>query len=252
VTIDVRDSILRSRVKLALDRISSVREVDGRLLVDIPVRYPSGSSVVLEIARNQDEFWVSDMGMACVEAELMAAQRYFAQSAKKSAERYSVGFDGHAIFTLRVPSSRLEAAIVCVANASQFACEEAIRKASEAQVIGRNDRIFDRVARVFGPKLVEKTVELRGRHTSWEAHNVVVFPDRRMAVFEAMTNHSTSVSSKYLMFSDIRSASDDVALNVVVGSASSLDEKAQMIADLANILSLDVSDEEIRTFAKAG
>jgi hypothetical protein len=252
VTNIAHDSQLENRVRLALSRIAAVREVDGRLVLDIPVRYPSGSTVVVEIERNQDEFWVSDMGLAHVEAELMAAQGCFAKSAKKAAERYSVGFDGNAIFTLRVPNGRLEAAIICVANASQFACEEAIRNASEAQFSERSNKIFDRVAKIFGRNLVAKSAEMRGRHTTWEAHNVVVFPDRRTAVFESMTNNSISVSSKYLMFSDLRAASDDIALNVVVGSISSLDPKAQMIGDLANILSFsDITDDEIRNYAKA-
>ncbi|MFA9229703.1 MAG: hypothetical protein ACEQSU_02985 [Microgenomates group bacterium] len=253
MTIFAHDAKLENRVKLAVSRIAGVREIDGRLVVDIPVRYPSGSTVVVEIERNHDEFWVSDMGLAHLESEIMAAQGYFANSARKAADRYSVGFDGNAIFTLRVPNSRLEAAIICVANASQFACEEAIRNANEAQVFARSNKIFERVSKIFGPKLVSKSVEMRGRHTSWEAHNVVIFPDRKTAVFESMTNNSVSVSSKFLMFSDLRAASDDIALNVVVGSISSLEPKAQMIGDLANILSLtDVTDEEIRNYAIAG
>lgn len=248
---NVDDREATERVREALSRIAAVRGLDGRLVVDVPVMYPSGATVVVELERNADRYWVSDMGHGRIETEFVAAQEYFATAARRVASEYSVEFDGNAIFALWVPSARLEAAIICVANASNRACSDAIRAASEAKGRRENDRIFERIEKVFGPKQVNRSIDLAGRHAHWEAHNVVIFPDRRRAVFEAMTSHPNSVSSRFLMFSDIKSADEDISLNAVVRDLSSVDEKAQIIGNVANIVAFDATDEELKRFAKA-
>ena len=66
-----------------------------------------------------------------------------------------------------------------------------------------------------------------------------------------MTSHPNSVSSRFLMFSDIKSADEDISLNAVVRDLSSVDEKAQIIGNVANIVAFDATDEELKRFAKA-
>lgn len=66
-----------------------------------------------------------------------------------------------------------------------------------------------------------------------------------------MTAHTNSISTKYLMFSDIKSADQDISLNVMIRDIAALDEKGLMVGDIANILSLSSSDEQIREYAKA-
>ncbi|MBZ0325594.1 MAG: hypothetical protein K8F57_05285 [Alphaproteobacteria bacterium] len=239
------------RVREALSRLATTREMDGRVVVDLPIMYPSGAMVVVQVERNGDKVLVSDMGCGLVEAELSAADEYYGTAAKKAAEAYSVGFDGYAIFALWVPIGRIESAIVCVGNASCRAASEAVRRASEVQSRSQNERIFDRIARVFGKERVSRTTEIAGQHVSWEAHNVIVFPNRRRAVFEYMTNHTNSVSNKFMMFSDIRAADSSISLNSVVKSLDELGEKAQMVGDVANIVPLKASDEQFRQFAEA-
>ena len=249
--INIDDREATERVREALSRVAAVRGLDGRIVVDVPVMYPSGATAVVEVERNVDRYWVSDMGHGRIETEFVAAQDYFSAAARRAASDYGVEFDGNAIFALWVPSARLEAAIVCVANASNRACSDAIRVASEAKGRRENDRIFQRIQKVFGPEHVTRSLDVAGRHAHWEAHNVVVFSDRRRAVFEAMTSHPNSVSSRFLMFSDIKSADEEISLNAVVRDLSSLDEKAQIIGNVANIVGIDATDEELMRFAKA-
>ena len=66
-----------------------------------------------------------------------------------------------------------------------------------------------------------------------------------------MNSHPNSVSSRFLMFSDIKSADEDISLNAVVRDLSSVDEKAQIIGNVANIVAFDAADEELKRFAKA-
>lgn len=239
------------RVRSALQRLASVRELDGRVSVSLPVMYPSGATVVVEIERNDDRYWVSDMGYGLVEAEISGAQTFYGKIASRIADDFGVGFDGNAMFALWVASSRLEAAIACVANASSRASSEAILQASEAKIRRQNEKIFERVRAVFGDHSVTRSADIIGKHAHWEAHNVVTLPNRHRAVFEHMTAHTTSVSTKFLMFSDIKSAEANISLNAMVRDITALDEKGQIIGDVANILSLSASDEQIIEYARA-
>lgn len=247
----VDDRLTLDRVRSALQRIASVQELDGKIAVSLPVMYPSGATVVVEIERNDDSYWVSDMGYGHVEAEMAGAQSFYGKIASRVADDFGVGFDGSAMFALWVNSSRLEAAITCVANASNKACSEAVLQAVEAKGRRQNEKIFERVKAVFGDRSVTRSADIAGRHAHWEAHNVVVFPNRHRAVFEHMTAHTNSVSTKFLMFSDIRSADLDISLNVMIRDIRELDEKGQMVADVANILSLTASNDQIREYARA-
>lgn len=245
------DEITGKRVREALARISAVRDLDGRTVIEVPVMYPSGAIAVVDIERNGDQYWVSDMGRGHVECEMSGAQTFYGAIARRVAEDFGIGFDGDAMFALWVASARLEAAIVCVANASNKASSEAIRVASEAKSRAQSERVFDRIKMLFGEKAVTRSVDIAGRHAHWEAHNVVLFPDRHRAVFEYMTSHQNSVSAKFLMFSDIKSADESISLNAVISDINSLDEKGYMISDVGNIIQLSASDEQIKMYARA-
>jgi hypothetical protein len=212
-------------------------------MLDVPVTYPSGSAVVVEIERNGDKVWVADMGVGFVEAEMMGARDSYQHLARAKAAEFGVSFDGDAMFVLWAALDRLEAAVVCVANASAQAAADAVRQASEVQSRRQADEVFERVKRAFGNSVVARSIDIAGKRTTWEAHNVVEFPNARRAVFEPMTKNAISVSSKFLMFSDLRDADLPMSLNVVVQDIKSLDAKAQMVGDVANIIELDASDE---------
>ncbi|MEP3180384.1 MAG: hypothetical protein ABJO45_12615 [Lentilitoribacter sp.] len=242
---------LERRVSDALKRIVSVRSIQGRIVINVPVMYPSGATSAIEIELNGENCWVSDMGHGLVESEYMGAQDFYGNAAKEVASRFGTKFDGNSIFALWVPIGRLEAAIVCVANSSCQAAQAAIQIASEQKSSRKNDQIFEKISAVFGKNLVSKSTEMKGRHAQWNAKNVVVFPDRRRAIFEYMTDNTNSVSNKFLMFSDIRKADEKVSLNAVVTNTEKLDAKGQMIADIGNIIGLDASDDEFIQVTKA-
>ena len=238
-------------VKKALDRIASISDIDGRLMVSVPVMYPSGATSTVEVQINRDKCWVSDQGFGHVEAEYLGASEHYAKAAKCAAEEFGVNFDGNAVFALWVPKQRLESAIICVSNASNRAASDAIRTASEQTASRRNDEVFHRIRSIFGPQYVAKSAEIKGRHDTWAASNVVHLPDNHQAIFEYMTPHPSSASNKFFMFSDIKKLSEDISLNVVVTSLSRLSAKSQIVGDVANILELNSSEDSYRKYARA-
>jgi len=66
-----------------------------------------------------------------------------------------------------------------------------------------------------------------------------------------MIKQHVSVSSKFLMFSDLREAQVGFSLNAVVENINSLDAKAQMVGDVANIIEMSASDEVFRRYSEA-
>lgn len=223
----------------------------GRVLLNVPVAYPSGSGAVVEIERNSEKIWVSDMGMGLLEAEMMNAQDSYQKLARGKANEFGVGYDGSAMFVLWAPIDRIEAAIVCVANASAQAAAEAVRHASEVQQKRHEDIVFVRVRRVFGKDAVMREMEITGKRAAWPAHNVVVLPNDSKAIFEPMSKHPNSVSSKFIMFSDIRDNNNPISLNAVVADVNSLDTKAMMVGDVANIVELNAPDDTFRRYGQA-
>ena len=252
MSVELTTDGLRKRVSEAVERLISHRESDGgKVLLNVPVTYPSGSSVVVEIEQNADRIRVSDMGMGLVEAEMMAARDSYQRLTRRKAEEFGVTYDNRAMFALRTPSSRLEAAVVCVANASAQAASDAVRHASVAQARRQSEVVFEKVSRAFGLRSVSRSMEIRGKRSAWEARNVVVFPDAHRAIFEPMTGHAASVSSKFLMFSDLLDASLPVSLNAVVENPEDLDSRARMVGDVANIIKLGAADDVYRRYGRA-
>lgn len=251
MTIELINQDLERRVGVAVGRLMVLQSVPGgRVLLNVPVTYPSGSSTVVEIERNGDKIWVSDMGMGLVEAEMMSAQDSYQQLAHGKADEFGVSYDGSAMFVLWAPIDRIEAAIVCVANASARAAIDAVRHASEVQHKRQEDIVFQRVKLAFGEARVARTAEISGKRTAWPAHNVVILSSARRAIFEPMSKHPNSVSSKFLMFSDIRDNDQKISLNVVVENIKMLDAKAMMVGDVANIVEIGASDDTFRRYGR--
>lgn len=250
--VDVANQELRRRLSEAVGRLMGVRRGLGeKMLLDMPVSYPSGASAVVDVELNGDKIWVSDMGMGHTEAMMMGAVESYQNVARDKAAEFGVGYDGGAIFVLWAPVDRIEAAIICVANASAQAAAEAVRLASEVRHKRQEDAVFEKVVRVFGGSSVARSYELSGRRSKWDAHNVVLLTNGRRAIFEPMSKQHVSVSSKFLMFSDLREANIGISLNAVVESIEALDAKAQMVGDVANILEVSAADDVFRKYSEA-
>lgn len=228
--------------------------VDGdRARVTMPVFYPSGASAAVDIQLNEDKCFITDSALGYGEAEMYAAQEYYAACAKKASDRFGVGYDGIAIFASWSSIDRIEGAISAVANASVQAASTAIFRASEEKEKQRNAEVYEKVLSVFGRDHVNKKLEVRGRETSWEAHNVVLLKDYRPAIFEFVTENSNSISNKFMMFSDLSrvQAERSFSLNSVVKSVSKIGQKGAMLSDVSNIIELGASPSEYLRYARA-
>lgn len=242
---------IENRIKEAVARLMATRGSPDSIRVSVPVLYPSGSSSTVEIGSIGETCFVSDMGFGHTEAFLANAGDFYDRQARDAAERFGIGYDGQSIFLVHAPIDRIEGAIAAVSNASVQAASLAVLKASEDKERKRNDQVYDRVRSIFGADAVTKSAEIEGRHAVWTAHNVVSLPRGRRAIFEFVTAHQNSVSNKFMMFSDIASRHQELALNSVVRSVANLGAKATMLQDVSNVIQLDASNDDFLRYAKA-
>lgn len=203
--------------------------------VSLPVQYPSGALTVVQVTLGRTQAHLSDMGAGLWEAEQLCPDTGYAKHAEREAAKRGLRFDGHAVLALEIPISAMAAGLIAVANASAQAASAAVLADSEKRTANRRDEIFERVRFAFPAAHVSKELELPGERATWQAHNVVSLKDNRKAVFEPVSNHTQSISSKFLMLSDLAKR-PELILNAVFPNRSTIDPKGQMLREVAAIL----------------
>ncbi len=235
---------LLGKVESALRSAFSPRDSDGVVTMSVPVQYPSGSLASVEISGGLEEVWISDRGLGFFETEISGADLSYGRFAQAEADKRGISFDGRSLFGLKIPVEQLAAGIVAVANGSVAAAVATIRYEHEKKVQEGNRKVYEKVKQAFPEADVTHQLEVDGARTSWVVHNVVRIQNRT-GIFEPATSHPASVSSKFLMFSDL-SSRQSITLNAVMKNPRELDAKGQMLRDVAHIISVDAPVETYR------
>ena len=240
---------MAAHIRESVSRLMTIRHEGEGFRVNVPVLFPSGSSCAVEVVAGKETAFVSDMGLGHFEAEFSGAAEYYDNQARKAAGQFGVGYDGFSIFAVQIPVGRLEGGIAAIANASVRAASAAIMKAAEEKDRRQNDAVYDRIVTIFEPKLVAKSAEIRGARDVWPAHNVVMFPNGERAIFEFVSTHRNSISSKFLMFSDLAGTDAPLALNAVVLRRDALPASGAMLEDVGNVIELAANDNVFEQYA---
>ena len=242
---------LKGRLDQAITRLMSAHVEGERAQLTVPVLYPSGASACVEIMLNGDKCFVTDMGFGQTEAEMYGASDFYDPAARSASTKFGVGYDGLSVFAAWASVDNIERAIGAVANASVSAAAHATMRAVEEKEHRVNVDLFARVAGIFGPQRVARSVDLSGKEATWTAHNVVSLHNGRRAVFEFVSESTISVSSKFLMFSDLSRREGEFALNSVVADISKVKGKSAMLADVSRILEFLAPESDFKKFAEA-
>ena len=186
----------------AVRRLTNVEHFHAGSLVSMPVTYPSGASVVLEIAAKGGRCFVSDRGGGHQEAELFGALRYFRAEAEGVAARAGIRFDGRDIFVAEVPKEQLRGAMVTVANCSATATKfAALRLADRADRDARDD-LYIRLASLYKTRDVQKDPQFTGARHKWRVSVAVLDKVHRPAFFEPVTGVYISAVGTSAKFND--------------------------------------------------
>jgi hypothetical protein len=224
----------------------------GGSFIRTPLMYPSGSTVVVRIEQGEDRFFVSDVGFGYQEAELMGAGLMYAKPAGVIAEAAGVRFDNQAFFVLEASRDQLAGAVVTIANCSQEATIRAADALAEKTFEDKKIRLYEKLVKVFEPKIVSKNVEVIGASTQkWRVATVVSVPNARPTIFEPVTKHPNSVANATMKFGDIALLENAPRRVAVVQNCSELGTLLTVLSRSADVIEDDTSYDRIRRLAQA-
>ena len=194
---------LTDAVNSAIKKLVTVEHFHAGSVVSLPVMYPSGASVTLEVALQAGRVFVSDRGGAHQEAEFLGATRYFMREAARLAQEAAIRFDGHDMFVAEAPIERLAGAMTVVATCSANAANATAFRAAERAERHARSELYDRLAAVYGPSGFEREVELVGSGSHKWRVDAQVKRSHSSAIFDSVTRSYVSVVGTAAKFHDI-------------------------------------------------
>jgi hypothetical protein len=203
---------IATEVARALVRITT-REESARL--SLPLLYPGGSMVGVEISKVRDAFLVSDAGAARREAGLMGGERSFAQLAPDVAIRYGVHFDHCMFFEINVERDDLVVAVSAIANASKAAVEATAMRLATVEHADYQAMLWETLERIFTEKRIAKTITYKGKSEEWDFDAAVQF-GKRLSLFEVVTPYASSVNGVVTKFVDITALGDSAPNRIAI------------------------------------
>jgi hypothetical protein len=237
-------------VSKAVSRLFSAELYGETVTVSLPVSYPSGAFAGVNVSLSGGLCFVSDSAIGLREAEMACAADFYDSCAKQAASWFGCAYDGVSVFAASAPIDRIEGAISAVANASVQAVSNAMLKAGDAKDRISNLQVYEIVAGIFGHQNVTRKMEIAGRDATWEANNVVKARGE-ITIFEFVSDHSNSIASKFLMFSDLVRREDPPHLVSLVKSIEKLGPKGSMLGDVSNVIQLDAKREVFLRYSNA-
>jgi hypothetical protein len=239
-------------VEDAARQLVSTEHRTGGSFIRTPLLYPSGTSVVVRIEEGDDRFFVSDFGLGYQEAELMGASLMYARNAHPIAEAAGVRFDNQAFFVLEASREQLPGAVVTIANCSQETAIRAADALAEKTFEDSKSRLYERLVKVFTPKIVAKNVEVTGAsNQKWRVAAIVNVPNERPTIFEPVTKHASSVASASMKFGDIALREDAPTRVAVVHRRAEFGPLLTVLSRSASIIEDDAPNDRLRQLAKS-
>lgn len=252
ITLKLKSEVFRKLVDDVAQQIVATEHRTGGSFIRTPLLYPSGSNVVVRIEQGANRFFVSDFGLGFQEAELMGAGLMYARNANPIAEAAGVRFDNQAFFVLEASKEQLPGAAVTIANCSLEATMRAADALAEKTFEDSKARLYERLVKVFSPKVVTKNAEVVGAsNQKWKMAAVVTLPESRSIVFEPVTKHPNSVASATMKFGDIALREGAPGRVAVIHKRAEFGPLLTVLSRSASIIEDDSPNERILQLAKA-
>lgn len=218
-------------IDAAIRSLISVEHFSAGSLVTMPVLYPSGSSVVLEVTVQNGRCFVTDRGSGCLEAELMGVStRAFNKEANRVAEDAGIQFNGHDMFVAEVGMDTLAGAMEVVASSSQMAVTISSMRIADKADRDAKEILVERLIEMYPSHEVVRDAEFIGssNHT-WKVA-ALVRTSSQTATFEAVTNHYNSIVGVAAKFHDIARLENSPRRIAVVKSMTALGDYLGVIS----------------------
>lgn len=231
----------------------SVEHNPAGTFVRTPLTYPGGSGVVVQVGETENQFYVSDFGMAFEEAESMGVTAsVFSRYANAIAESTGTRFDNHSFFVLEASRAQLAGAIVAVANASQAAVVHAAFRAADHT--GQTDGLlFARLELAFrgrNAKVIREPKIYGHSATAWRV-DALVRSGTHHSIFEAVSKYPASIAAASTKFHDIALNDNAPKRFAVVRSKAELGTYLGVLSQAANVIEESIANETIVKLAEA-
>jgi hypothetical protein len=237
---------IATQVARTLVRVTSQGD-SARL--SLPLMYPGGSMVGVEISRLRDGFLVSDVGGARREASLLGGERTFLRIAREIADRFAVRFDKNMFFDMDVEEQELVTAVIAVANAAKTAVESTALHLASVEHADFRAHLWDRLQRLYGSKSVERKPSLfKGASEQWE-FDAAITGRPVPTLFELVMPNANSVNSAVSKFLDVKDLGDGLTHRVAVLTNPTKTPRLLLLGRNARTLPFESSDEEYLTAA---
>lgn len=236
---------IANEIARALVRVSTR---DQAMRLSLPLLYPGGSMVGVELSRLRGGFLVSDAGGARREAGMLGGERAFQRIAQEVASRFGVRFDHNMIFDLDVEEADLLPAVIAVANAAKTAVENAALHLAATEHADHRAYLWDRLQGIYGAKFLREPVAFKGASESWDFDAAVKVNDH-LALFQVVTPNANSVNSAVTKFLDVRDMGEGAPSRVSVVTNKDRTPRLLVLGRTSRILPADATDEQYRRVA---
>lgn len=245
---------INEAVQSAIQGLVEAREIDGTTFVNLPLVYPDGSFVTLQVGGIKgkgreagNKFRISDNGYAYRELECIGAERSFANIVTKVAEEDGLSRNKRAIF-VDVPLDQLQRAICDVAVASWRVADTAYQKLSEDDEGDIDDELRERLKRIFGEKKILEDKKIQGiSSTKWE-FSAIVQTGASLVIFDAVGNHPNSIYRASTSFHDIGALENPPRRVAVVRDKQALGSRLHILSQAGKVIDTNQPDD---VFVKA-
>jgi len=246
--IKIDEALARVADEVAREIIST-EHIGSASLVKTPIMYPSGASVVIQITKHQERYFVTDMGMGHQEAEMIGASTFYSRHGKDLAAHFGIRFDNQAFFVTEASRDQLAGAATIVANCSAEATALSAYRAADRRFAEDADTLYKRLTRIFTKPKVDRDVDYVGSSSHHWRVAAVVSLDTRKAIFEPVSNHHASVVTASAKVHDIARLESPPARIAVVRDKHDMGDFFNVLAQSATVIEQKDPDDTIRRVA---
>ncbi|HEX7823026.1 MAG TPA: hypothetical protein VF463_20695 [Sphingobium sp.] len=241
---DPREKIIAAALRSLVTRVQGSNED----VITLPIFHPSGAAASVTISRGPSRFKVSDGGQAYREVEMVGAEHLFSRNAAKCAEAFGVSLAGKLIVG-EASGETLAGHIADVAAASVQVSSRIVERVAARSEAALEDRLYCRLAGLFGESHVVAGAEVEGASSHKWHISALVHVGGKDLIFEAVSNHHSSVYSSATMFHDLALLDRRPKPIAVVESKQAMGAYIGMLSQVASVIESDAPDIMIKRLA---
>jgi hypothetical protein len=236
----------RDQIRDAVRELVTIREWGDSVFLNLPFFFPSGTAATVKVYKSGDKFVVTDNGFAFRELEAIGAERSFGLIAAAFSERAEIEKNRRAVFVEATPDD-LARAISDVASVSWQVVDKVYADREEEDEGALEEELTTKLISLFGEPHVAVGRKLRGiSATEWGVSALVDYSSNRPVVFQAVSNHPTSVYRTNSAFHDLAAIPKAPKLIAVVRNKKALGPRLGLLSQAGRVIEENQSEDVFR------